>query len=146
METDRVWKRPKWRLLVFHQAMVTLGTALVVCALIAGGYGQRVYFSFAASAAGVLLLARAWFMYCRWRDHRPDRPREARIPYMLSREKEGKRHKPAFLMDSRDFDDDLAAATVVSQEDFSLDQCRLAQLVSALLAGAMMILVSFVIR
>ena len=146
METDLLWKKPKWRLLVFHQAMVMLGTALVICATVAGCYGQRVYFSFAASAAGVLLLARVWFLYCRWRDHRPDRPREMTIPYMLRRKKEKRRHKPAFLMDSRDFDDDLTAATVVSQEGFSLDQCRLAQLVSAILAGAMMILISIVIR
>ncbi|MBR6185655.1 MAG: hypothetical protein IKQ41_05275 [Clostridia bacterium] len=145
MKTSDLWKDRAWRLLVFHRAMVHLSVALILCALIAGLYRQRVYFSFAASAAGVLLLAWAWRERCAWQDGRPLRREAAGVPYLLRKEKKKRPHRPAFLMTSRDFDDDLTPYTAVGEDAFSDAQRRAANLFSCLLSGALMILFSFVI-
>lgn len=144
MQTDCLWKQPRWRLLVFHRAMAMLSAALVISALIVGVYRQRAYFAFAACALGTLQLARAWWDDCRRRDRKPCAEKPAQVPWMLRRTREKRRYKPAFLMDSRDFDDDLTACTAVSADGFSEDQCRLAQIAAELLSGALMILISFI--
>ena len=145
MDTGSVWKQRKWRLLVFRRAMVRLSAALVISALAAGLYRMRAYFAFAACAAGVLLLARAWWGYCGWRDHRPYRRDTGKVPYMLRKEKGKKPHKPAFLMNSADFDDDLNALTAVGEDGFSEDQCRIADISAAVLSGLLMIFFSAVL-
>ena len=139
------WGRDRaWRLFVFRRAMAQLSVALVLCALIAGAYGQRIYVTYAFSAAGVLLLARAWWEYCAWRDGKPVK-REGGVPYLLRKEKGRRLHRPAFLMDGRDFDDDLTPYTAVGAQDFSDAQCRLAQVVSCVCSGGLMVLLSFIL-
>ncbi len=138
-----VWKQPKWRLFVFRRSMALLSAALVLCALIAGAYQSRVYFTFAAAAGGVLLGARAWWAYLRWKDGKPLERTGDRVPRMLRGQKEKKRRKPAFLMDSRDFDDDLTAYTAAEAEDFTEREGSLALIWSSLLSGAVLTVLSF---
>ena len=144
MSTLDLMKNRKWRLLVFRKAMAALSAALVMCAVIWGAYRSRVYFTFAAAAAGVLLIARAWIAFCRWKDGRAGGLKTVRVPYMLRGRKPVRRHKPAFLMTSEDFDDDLTRFTVAGEEDFGDDQARRAKVFSCLLAGLTLILISFV--
>ena len=146
MEANSLWKQPKWRLLVFRQAMGMLSAALVMSAAAAGVLGRRFYFTFAASTAGVLLLGRAWLEFCRLRDHRPLEENRKKPPAMLCRPEKRRRHKPAFLMNAADFDDDLTPYTAVGFEGFGDDGCRLARTAAAVLAGLLMIAVSFLIR
>ncbi len=144
MKKADLWKDRGWRLLVFHRAMVHLSVALVLCALIAGSYGQRVYFTFAASAAGTLLFAWAWREYCAWLDGKPLK-RAGGVPYFLRRDKTKRLHRPAFLMNHQDFDDDLTPYTSFGADAFSDVQCRLANLFSCLISGGLMILFSCVL-
>ena len=140
-----LWKEPKWRLLVFRRAMLHLGVALVVSALIAGAYQSRVHFMFAACAAGVLLTARAWWDYCRMRDGKPLAAERDKVPYILRRDKGARRHRPAFLMNSEDFDDDLTPYTTAAEEDFDENELRRAHIAAYLLSGALMIVISAVL-
>ncbi len=144
-ETCEAWKRPGWRLLVFHSAMTHLSAALVISALIAGVYRRRVYFMFASCAAGMLMLAAAWREYCRWCDGKPLNRRTEAVPYSLRREKARVRRRPAFLMDSRDFDDDLTPDTMAAEEDFSDADCFRARVAARALAGALMLAVSVIL-
>ena len=145
MSTLEAFKDRPWRLLTFRQAMVTLSVALVLCALISSAYQSRVYFCFAASASGVLLIARAWLSYCKWKDGRAYNRGRIQVPYSLRGIRPVRVRKPAFLMNSADFDDDLTPFTVAAEENFSDDRCWWAKIVSSLLAGALMILFSFVL-
>ena len=145
MKTADLWRDRAWRLFLFRGAMVRLSAALVLSALVSGVYGQRVYFTFAASAAGVLLLARAWWEYCAFRDGKPLRRADTGVPWMLRKEKKRRPHRPAFMMNARDFDDDLTPYTAVGPDAFTDGQCRLAELFSCLLSGGIMILLSFVL-
>ena len=145
MSTLEAFKDRPWRLLTFRQAMVTLSVALLLCALISGAYQSRVYFCFAASVGGVLLIARAWFSYCKWKDGRAYDRGRIQVPYSLRGTQSVRVRKPAFLMNSADFDDDLTRFTVAAEEDFSNEQCWRAKIVSSLLSGALMILFSFVL-
>ena len=140
-----LWRTPRWRLLVFRRAMLHLGVALVVSALIAGAYQTRTHFMFAACAAGVLLMARAWWDYCRMRDGRPLTAERSKTPYIFRRDKGARRHKPAFLMNSEDFDDDLTPYTTAAEEDFTENEIRRAHMAAYLLSGALMIVISAVL-
>ena len=102
----RLWKNREWRLLLFHGAMTRFAVCLVLCALAAGLFRETRTFMFASCAAAALLLLSAWLWYCRFRDGKIQESR-LRVPWMLQRTHPSKPHRPAFLMDSRDFDDDL---------------------------------------
>lgn len=145
MRANSVWNHQGWRLLSFRKAMLHLSLGLVISALAAGLYQNRVYFTFAACAVGAVLWARAWWDYCAWRDGKPLRRPGKSVPYMLRRNKRSRPHRPAFFMTSEDFDDDLTPFTTASEESFTDTQCRLASAFSCFLAGGLMIAVSFVI-
>ena len=136
---------PKWRLAVFRHAMGSFSAALVLSALISGAYGSRVYFTFAASAAGVLLWGRAWHGYLRLKDPNKAPAAKPRVPYVLRAAKPKRARKPAFLMNSEDFDDDLTRFTLTGEEAFTDAQRLKVKAVSDLFSGALMILLSFVI-
>ncbi len=142
--SDSLWRQPKWRLLVFRRAMAQVSAALVLCALAAGLYRSQIYFTFACCAAGTMLLAGAWMGYCRWRDGIPPK-RPANVPYMLRRDKIRHGRRPAFLMNSEDFDDDLTPCTSVAEEDFSETACLLARMMARVVAGLFMIAVSLLV-
>ena len=143
--SDGLWRQPKWRLLVFRKVMAQVSAALVICALIAGLYRQRVYFVFACCAAGTMLLAAAWFIHCRWRDGKPLRRRARGVPSMLRPDKPRRAHRPAFLMNSEDFDDDLTPCTTAADEDFSEAACAQAQVAARVIAGIVMLVLSALI-
>ncbi|MBO4297618.1 MAG: hypothetical protein IKS52_12765 [Clostridia bacterium] len=141
-KTPDLLRQPKWRLLVFRRAMTHVSAALVICALIAGLYRSRAHFMFACCAAGTLLLAGGWITYCRWRDGRLPEERAAGAPYILRRDKRRRPHRPAFLMDSADFDDDLTPFTTAAEEDFPIEALVRARIAAQALAGAVMLAVS----
>ena len=145
MSTLEAFKNRGWRLLAFRQAMAMVAVALILCALISGAYRSRLYFSFAACAAGALLIARAWLGYCKWKDGRAYDRGKAQVPYALRGAWPARVKKPAFLMNSTDFDDDLTQYTLAAEEDFSDDQCWRAKITAGLFAGALMLLFSFVL-
>ena len=141
----RLWKNREWRLLLFHGAMTRFAAALVLCALAAGVFREGPAFMFACCAAAALLLLSAWLLYCRFRDGKtPEPPR--RVPWMLRRAHPAKPHRPAFLMDSRDFDDDLTPYTALAEDHFSPREQLLARAYSSLAASCLMLAASFLQR
>ena len=146
MKRDDLWRWHPWRRVVFHRTMTHLSAALVLSAAAAGLYQDRVYFMFASCAAGVILIARAWLAYCRWSDpcKKEDRM-DGKIPYLLKKEKSPHRHKPAFLMNAGDFDDDLTPRTAVDEEIFTDAQRTRAHIAAFVLSGCVMLLLSFIL-
>ena len=135
----------KWRLMVFRKAMAVLAATLALCALVGGLYGQRVYFTFALCAAGILLAARAWFGYCRGKDGGGSARKTVKVPWMLRRDPSRRAHRPAFRMNSEDFDDDLTPYTVAREEDFPEKWQWAGALAADGLAAAILFAVSFLI-
>ena len=68
-----------------------------------------------------------------------------KTPWLHRRFKEQKPHRPSFRMDSTDFDDDLTAATMVSEEDFSEKQQNAARAIARAVCGALLVILSFFI-
>ena len=136
----------RWRLLVYRGAMRSCGVALMLCALVGGLYGSRVYFIFALCAAGALMLLSAWRWWGRLRDGRPIRRNEGNTPFIWRRDKRLKPHKPAFIRDGMDFDDDLTPLTTAREEGFSDAQALLARAASALLAAALLFALSLILQ
>ena len=143
--TDMI-RNGKWRLLTFRKGMLHFSAMLVLSALVSGIFGSRIYFMFASSTVGVLLAAGAWFRYCRWKDGKPLRDAGMRIPDIYRSAGRRKRYKPAFLMTSRDFDDDLTAYTMAAEEDFSDAERQVSEISANLVSAFLLLAVSFIIR
>lgn len=126
--------------------MTHLSAALVLSAAAAGLYQDRVYFMFASCLSGVILIARAWLAYCRWSDPRKKEEKIiVKTPYLLKKDKSPRRHKPAFLMNAGDFDDDLTPSTAIDEEIFTGAQRVRAHIAAFVLSGCIMLLLSFVL-
>ena len=136
----------RWRLLVFRKSMLHFAAMLVLSALVSGLFQSRIYFMFAACTAGVLLAAGAWFRYCGRKDGKLFRKTGVRVPDVFRSPGRKKRYKPAFLMDSRDFDDDLTAYTMAAEEDFTDAERHWAEISANLLSAALLLAVSFIVR
>jgi len=135
--------------LIYSKCFRYLAGALVVCALVGGGYGSHPHFTFALCAAGTLFIGRGWLVYLRVTGFtllraRPGRKRR-RIPYIHQRFKGGTPHRPAFRKDFRDFDDDLTSATAVEEALFDEKEREIARIWANAACGALLILLSFVL-
>ena len=142
-------QRKKYIRLIYTKTLRYFATALVLCAIVAAFYGDRLRFIFALCAAGGVFLAWGWFTYLQMTGFRlpglKGKPGKQKVPYILRKEKQ-KVHKPAFAMDNDDFDDDLVDATTVREAEFSKAQVQLARIWSRIICGGLLFLVSFVIQ
>ena len=102
-------QRKKFIRLVYAKTLRYFAIALVLSAIIASFYGDRLHFVFALCALGGIFLAWGWFTYLHATGMRlpgwKTKPGKKKVPYILRKEKQ-KMHKPAFAMDNDDFDDD----------------------------------------
>lgn len=137
------------RLILFRRTFSYLGTGLVLSALVGGLYGDRMHFIWALCAGGMLLIAFGWLEYLKMTDSLPfahkTKRKKAKTPYIWRRDKQQKRYKPAFLQTAEDFEDDLTPETTPDMELLSQRQRSAALIVSRMLAGLLLILLSFVI-
>ena len=118
-------------------------------ALVGGLYGDPMYTVWALCAIGSILLCLGWFGYLKLEGmevfpFRAVSPR-TRVPYILRRFKDQRPHRPAFRKDSRDFDDDLTAATAVDDTALPERAAQMAQIWAKAAAGVVLFLVSFLI-
>ena len=138
-----------YRLVIFRRTFSYFGTGLVISALVGGLYRDRMHFIWALCAAGAILVAFGWFEYLKMTDSLPffGKPKEkkAKVPYALRKEKEQKRHKPAFMQKSEDFEDDLTPQTTADIEIFSERRRSYAPIISRVAAGILLLIASFVI-
>ncbi|HOS18114.1 MAG TPA: hypothetical protein PK438_02400 [Clostridia bacterium] len=145
--TETAQKRMFLRL-VYRRAFRLFSIALVVSALLGGIYGIRLYFIYGLSASGCLCLCAAWFTRLAAKGFSPFPPfrlrKAAKVPYSLRRFKEAA-HRPAFLMDYRNFDDDLTPASAVDEAAFDRTELGKAKTLSRLFCGAALIALSCLI-
>ena len=142
-------QRKRYCRLIYAKALNYFACALVVSALIAGAYGERLYFMFALCAAGCVFLAWSWFTQLRAEGfHLPGfgtQRSKRRVPYIHQRKK-AKPHRPSFAMDNTDFDDDLVSATACNEEEFEPKQRTKAHILARAACGFLLLLTSLLIN
>ena len=142
-------ERKKYIRLIYMRTFRYLGIMLVVSLLLGALLGGGVYMVYAVCAMGFVMICWGWFTYLKMTGMRPfgraPGRKKAKIPYIHRRFKEKRGHRPAFRMDSGDFDDDLASATLVSEEIFTKKQVDAARAIARAVCGAILVAVSFFI-
>ena len=142
-------QRKRYFRLIYSKTLSYFAWALVGSALVAGIYGERVYFVFALCAAGCVVLAWSWFTHLRAEGFRLPafwaRKAKRSVPYIHRRDKT-KLHRPSFAMDNTDFDDDLVSATACNEEEFERKQRDKARVLARAACGLLLFLVSLAIK
>ena len=133
--------------LVYRSTFRNLAPVLVLCTLVGGLRDGSFYLVYALCAAGALLAAWGWLTYLRMTGMRlpglkPDWE-QRRVPFIHRSNIGSRMAGPSFSRDYRDFDDDLVAATAVDARAFSRRQTDIAQIISRVAAGGLLILFSF---
>lgn len=136
--------------LIYARMFRYFSFCLVLCALAAGIYRDGLHIVYALCATGSLMLCWGWFSYLHMTGMRifgfNTSNKKKQIPYILKRFKDGRPHRPSFRMDTSDFDDDLTSSTSVDEERFSEKQRGIAQILSRVSCGVLLILLSFLIK
>lgn len=134
--------------LIYQRTFRYLGAALVIALLTGALLGGGIYSVSALCAAGFVMIAWGWFTYLKmtgmWVFGRSLK-KKPQTPWMHRRLKEQKPHRPSFRMDSADFDDDLTAATMASEEDFTPRQQHAARAIARAVCGMLLVILSFFI-
>ena len=146
---DSRLRRAYFRLIykrTFGYLSVTSALSLIIGAL----YDSSLYTVYAFSALGACMVCWGWFTYLIATGLRLPglefwRKTKKKIPFVHRKDKTQRQHRPSFRMDSRDFDDDLTAETVVDEEVFSKKQQDFARALSRAICGAILFAVSFFI-
>ena len=142
-------QRKRYFRLIYSKTLSYFAWALVGSALVAGIYGERVYFVFALCAAGCVFLAWSWFAHLRaegfWLPAFWARKAKRSVTYIHRRDKT-KLHRPSFAMDNTDFDDDLVSATACNEEEFEPKQRDKARVLARAACGLLLFLVSLAIK
>ena len=142
-------ERKKYIRLIYMRTFRYLGIMLVVSLLLGALLGGGIYMVYAVCAMGFVMIGWGWFTYLKMTGMRPfgrnPNKKKAKIPYIHRRFKEKRGHRPSFRMDSDDFDDDLASATVVSEENFTKKQVDAARAIARAASGVILVIASFLI-
>lgn len=136
--------------LIYRRVFEKMSFYLVLSAILGGLYKDRLHFIYGLSFFGALCILLGWGEYLRSIGVRlPNltlRHQKRKIPYALRRFKIPKYHKPSFMMDFNDFDDDLTPMTAVSEAQFTRLQCLKADMWAKLICGSILTLLSLVIQ
>lgn len=142
-------EKKKYRLVLLRRTFSYLSVGLVLSAVIGGLYGDRMHFIWALCASGAVLIAMGWWEYLRVTDSLSfigrKKQKKEEVPYSLRKEKEKKRHKPAFMQRAEDFEDDLTPYTAVDTDLFTEKQLTWSLVISRIAAGVLLFAASFVI-
>ena len=143
-------EKQTFRLVLLRRLFAYLSAGLVISALIGGLYQDRLHFIWGLCAAGAILIAMAWWEYLRITNSLPFRQskkaKKPTVPYILRKEKEKKRRKPAFLQNAEDFEDDLTPYTTADMEILGEKRRALALILARTAAGVLLFVLSFVIH
>lgn len=141
-------ERRRYVRLIYSRTFRYLGVTLVISLLLGTLLGGGVYTVNVVCALGFVMICWGWFTYLKMTGMRlpgVTGKRKIKVPYIHRRFKDKRPSRPAFRMDSMDFDDDLTAATVVSEEIFTERQTDAARAISRIACGLIMVILSFVI-
>ena len=139
-------ERKKYIRLIYSRTFRYLGTMLVIALLLGAMLGGGVYMMHSMCALGSVMICWGWFTYLKLTGMSFFKSREkarTKVPYVHRRFKEKRPNRPSFRMDSMDFDDDLTADTVVSDEIFTEKQAQAAQAIARAVCGLIMFALSF---
>jgi len=139
-----------FRLVLIRRMFGYLSTGLVISAILGGLYGDRLHFIWGLCASGAVCIAMGWWEYLRLTDSLPfgrrKKEKKLSVPYILRKEKEKKRHKPAFMQNAEDFEDDLTPYTTADLEVLSEKKRSHALIAARLISGVLLFVLSFVIH
>lgn len=139
-------ERKQYMRLIYMRSFRYLGIMLVVSLLLGALLGGGIFMVYSLCAMGFVMICWGWFTHLKMTGMRPfgrnPNRKKAKIPYVHRRFKEKRGHRPSFRMDSDDFDDDLASATVVSEENFTKKQVDTARAIARAVCGAILVILS----
>ena len=139
-------ERKKYIRLIYSRTFRYLGVMLVIALLLGAMLGGGVYMMHSVCALGFVMICWGWFTYLKMTGMRFFQGRgraRVKVPYVHRRFKEKRPNRPSFRMDSMDFDDDLTADTIVSDEIFTEKQVQAAQAIARAACGLLMVALSF---
>ena len=138
-----------YRRVILRRTFSYLGAGLVISAIVGGLYRDRMHFIWALCAIGAIFLAYGWLEYLKMTDSLPffhtKKAKNIKTPFIWRNQKQKKWHKPAFMQNSEDFEDDLTAQTIADIEIFSEKHQSKALIISRAAAGILLLIASFVI-
>ena len=138
-----------YRRVILRRTFSYLGAGLVISAIVGGLYRDRMHFIWALCAIGAIFLAYGWLEYLKMTDSLPffhtKKAKNIKTPFIWRNQKQKKWHKPAFMQNSEDFEDDLTAQTIADIEIFSEKRQSVALIISRAAAGILLLITSFVI-
>ena len=138
-----------YRRVILRRTFSYLGAGLVISAIVGGLYRDRMHFIWALCAIGAIFLAYGWLEYLKMTDSLPffhtKKAKNIKTPFIWRNQKQKKWHKPAFMQNSEDFEDDLTAQTIADIEIFSEKRQSVALIISRAAAGILLLIASFVI-
>jgi hypothetical protein len=138
-----------YRRVILRRTFSYLGAGLVISAIVGGLYRDRMHFIWALCAIGSIFLAYGWLEYLKMTDSLPffhtKKAKNIKTPFIWRNQKQKKWHKPAFMQNSEDFEDDLTAQTIADIEIFSEKRQSVALIISRAAAGILLLIASFVI-
>ena len=138
-----------YRRVILRRTFSYLGAGLVISAIVGGLYHDRMHFIWALCAIGAIFLAYGWLEYLKMTDSLPffhtKKAKNIKTPFIWRNQKQKKWHKPAFMQNSEDFEDDLTAQTIADIEIFSEKRQSVALIISRAAAGILLLIASFVI-
>ena len=138
-----------YRRVILRRTFSYLGAGLVLSAFIGGLYQDRMHFIWALCAIGAIFIAYGWLEYLKMTDSLPffhkKKFKKIKTPFIWRNQKQNKHHKPAFMQNSEDFEDDLTAQTIADIEIFSEKRRSIALIISRVAAGILLLILSFLI-
>ena len=138
-----------YRRVILRRTFSYLGAGLVISAIVGGLYRDRMHFIWALCAIGAIFLAYGWLEYLKMTNSLPffhtKKAKNIKTPFIWRNQKQKKWHKPAFMQNSEDFEDDLTAQTIADIEIFSEKRQSVALIISRAAAGILLLIASFVI-
>ena len=138
-----------YRRVILRRTFSYLGAGLVLSAIVGGLYQDRMHFIWALCAFGSIFIAYGWLEYLKMTDSLPffhtKKAKKIKTPFIWRNQQQHKHHKPAFMQNSEDFEDDLTAQTIADIEIFSEKRRSIALIISRVAAGILLLILSFLI-
>ena len=138
-----------YRRVILRRTFSYLGAGLVLSAIVGGLYQDRMHFIWALCAVGSIFIAYGWLEYLKMTDSLPffhkKKAKKIKPPFIWRNQKHKGHHKPAFMQNAEDFEDDLTAQTVADIEIFSEKRQFVALIISRIAAGVLLLILSFLI-
>ena len=142
-------ERGIYRRVILRRTFSYLGAGLVLSAIIGGLYRDRMHFIWALCAVGAIFVAYGWLEYLKMTDSLPlfhnKKSKKIKTPFIWRNQNQSKHHKPAFMQNPEDFEDDLTAQTIADIEIFSQKRQSIALIISRIAAGILLLILSFLI-